>query len=243
MSAFRAWVGLLGGLAMAAGASAADEPRYQQRDVRGWTVHINEVLLETEPEKTARALVLLESQLAEVVKIIPAAPLEKLREVPLWMSPQYPNFSPRAEYHPQANWLKQQGRNLEMVRSVEFTNIQIFDDEYRRMPNFVLHELAHAYHHRVLGFEEPRIQAAYEAARDAGIYEQVERKSAQGKVSIGRHYALTNAKEYFAESTEAYFSTNDFFPYRNAELKQVDPKMHALLAELWGVKNSKDSDR
>lgn len=243
MSARLILMGTLWALVTSAGLATADEPQYEVRDVRGWTVHIHEALLKEEAEKTARALVLLEKQLAEVIDNVPPAAVQELQKVPLWMSPLYPNFSPRAEYHPQANWLKQHGRNQQMVRSIEFTNISIFDDEYRRMPNFVLHELAHAFHHRVLGFEEPRVQAAYEAARDAGIYEQVERKNARGKVSIGRHYALTNAKEYFAESTEAYFSTNDFFPYRNADLKQVDPKMHTLLAELWGVTNSKDSDR
>jgi hypothetical protein len=32
----------------------------------------------------------------------------------------------------------------------------------------VLHELAHAYHDQVLGFEEPRIRAAYERYKASG---------------------------------------------------------------------------
>ena len=48
-----------------------------------------------------------------------------------------------------------------------------------------------------------------------------------------RHYALTNHKEYFAECTEAYFGTNDFYPFVRAELKQHDPTVYALLDEIW----------
>ena len=47
---------------------------------------------------------------------------------------------------------------------------------------------------------------------------------------------MTNEKEYFAESTEAFFGTNDFYPFVRAELKEYDPDMFALLCEVWGVK-------
>ena len=39
----------------------------------------------------------------------------------------------------------------------------------------------------------------------------------------------------FAETTEAFFSRNDFFPFTRAELKQHDPEMFALLEKLWGI--------
>ncbi len=46
------------------------------------------------------------------------------------------------------------------------------------MPMFVLHELAHAYHFRVLegGFENEKIRHAWERARAAKTYERVERR-------------------------------------------------------------------
>jgi hypothetical protein len=49
-----------------------------------------------------------------------------------------------------------------------------------------------------------------------------------------RHYAMTNHKEFFAEMSEAYFGTNDFFPFVHGELKQAEPEVHALLREIWG---------
>ena len=50
-----------------------------------------------------------------------------------------------------------------------------------------------------------------------------------------RSYAMTNPMEYFAESTEAYFSRNDFFPFTRDDLEKHDPEMARLIANLWGV--------
>ena len=44
-----------------------------------------------------------------------------------------------------------------------------------------------------------------------------------------------NDQEYFAELTEAYFGTNDFYPFVRAELKQHDPKMYQVLEKVWGA--------
>jgi hypothetical protein len=45
---------------------------------------------------------------------------------------------------------------------------------------------------------------------------------------------MTNPQEYFAESTEAFFGRNDFFPFTRDELKKHDPGMFDLLGQLWG---------
>jgi hypothetical protein len=212
----------------------AGRPRYETRTVAGWTVRVRKELLEEEPDATARALELLRGQLEEVARVVPAAAVARLREVPLWMSPEYPGVTPRAEYHPGAGWLRDHGRDPAMARGVEFTNVRIFDAETRRMPNFALHELAHAYHDLVLGNGQPDIKAAYARAKDGGGYDRVERRSADGRVSKARAYALTNPQEYFAETTEAYFSRNDFYPFTRDELKSHDPAMFELLGRLWG---------
>ena len=96
----------------------------------------------------------------------------------------------------------------------------------------VLHELAHAYHHQVLSYENPEVRACYDQAVASKSYEVVLHHDGR-KV---RAYALTDDQEYFAESTEAFFSRNDFFPFTRAQLKQHDPEMEQLLARLWGVK-------
>jgi dipeptidyl-peptidase-4 len=99
------------------------------------------------------------------------------------------------------------------------------------MPVIVLHELAHAYHYQVLGFDNALIKTAFERARNSGSYEVVLRNDGNKE----KAYALTNAQEYFAESTEAYFGRNDFFPFDRAELQQHDPAMVKVLQEVWQV--------
>jgi Mlc titration factor MtfA (ptsG expression regulator) len=57
-----------------------------------------------------------------------------------------------------------------------------------------------------------------------------------------RAYAMTDPMEYFAETTEAYFTRNDFFPFTRDELRQHDPEMLALLEKLWGVASGAKSN-
>jgi hypothetical protein len=108
----------------------------------------------------------LTGQLQEIVRVVPAKALAELQKVPLWISPEYAGFQPRAEYHPDSGWLRDNQRNPAKAKAGEFTNIRIFERETKRMPNFVLHELAHAYHDRVLtkGFQNSEIKRAFEEA-------------------------------------------------------------------------------
>jgi hypothetical protein len=39
--------------------------------------------------------------------------------------------------------------------------------------------------------------------------------------------------EYFAEASEAWFGTNDFYPYVKSELEEHDPAIAALLGRVW----------
>ncbi len=214
--------------------TATGKKPYAVRDLSGWSVHVSTRLISEQPTEVEKALQMMQLQLDEIVRKVPAAAVAELRKVPLWISPEYPNTRPRAEYHPNAGWLRENGRDPQMVKGVEFTNVLIFEAECRRMPNFTLHELAHGYHDRVLGFEQAEILAAFEKARAGGRYERVQRQDSEGRRRLDRAYAMTNAKEYFAECTEAYFSRNDFYPFNREELEKHDPEMFALLGRVWG---------
>lgn len=218
--------------------AAPPAPAYERQEIEGWNIHIRRELIETESILTAHALELLRKQLEEVVRVVPAPALKELRLVPLYFSPEYPGRQPTAEYHPDVGWLKANGRDAAMAKAVEFTNVRQFEAEVDRMPNFVLHELAHAYHHRVLpgGFGHPELKAAYERAKANGKYDRVERRSGSGRrTTFERAYAMTDAMEFFAETTEAFFGRNDFHPFTRAELKAHDLEMFALLGKLWGT--------
>ena len=217
-------------------AQEAAPPR-ETRQISGWTVHVRRDLIASSPREVERAMELLKAMLDAIVLVVPKPAVVELQKVPLWFSSEYPATPPRAEYHPGADWLRNHQRDPVMVQGVEFTNTRIFEAEVRRMPNFALHELAHAFHHRVLvnGYDNADIKAAFELAKSSGKYERVERRDSEGRRRIAKAYAITNPQEYFAECTEAFFGKNDFFPFTHEELKKNDPAMCELLGRLWGA--------
>ncbi len=219
--------------AVARDQKASSGPSFAQREVSGWQVRISRKLIGQDEKAVERAAGLLKEMLDGIARAAPAPAVAELRKVPLWMSPPYDGFGQKAEYHPDAGWLREHGRDPEMAKSIEFTNIAIFEREMKRMPNFALHELAHAYHHRVLGHGHAGILAAYEKAKAAGSYNRVQRQDAEGRRRLDRAYAMTNEKEYFAECSEAFFFRNDFFPFEREELRRHDPAVFAVLEKAW----------
>lgn len=207
--------------------------KFETRRIEGWMVNIGSGFSLEEQAALKQAMTLLTAQLKTIRKLVPARPLRELQKVPIWVSPRYANVQERAEYHPGAQWLKDNGRDPIMAKAVEITNVRIFEPECRRMPLFLLHELAHAYHDRVLTNEEPRLLAAYEKARKSGTYDNALRRDANGNERRERAYAMTNVQEYFAEGTEGFFGANDFFPFNRAGLQKHDPELHTLLAQIW----------
>lgn len=224
----------ISGTGFCAEETAVASTTHQVRTIEGWSVRVNNQLLRDSNGLTEKALDLLTIQLKEIVRVVPAPALSRLREVKLWISPEYPNIAPRAEYHPSPGWLAANGRDPAMGKGIEFTNVRIFEAETIRMPYLALHELAHSFHDRVINFDQAEIKAAYERAKASKSYDAVERWHGNGRPNtIERAYAMMNAQEYFAENSEAYFGHNDFFPFTRPELQSHDPAMAELLGRLW----------
>ena len=199
---------------------------YHKQNILGWRVMVNEKLL-TETNLCSRTLKLLESQLAQVTSVIPAMPLEQLRQIPFWVERSSKQF-PCMCYHESYEWLRSHDVNPDKTGGVELSNPENFLSWTKNQPWMVLHELAHGYHKRVLGDNHAGIKRCYERAKASGKYESVLRA---GKRE--RHYALNNEKEYFAEATEAYFGRNDFQPFTRDELKEFDPEMFEMVRRVW----------
>lgn len=215
---------------------AAEKPAlptaYTQRNIEGWNVRVDDRLLKgPDAEIGTRALKLLDARLVAIVTVVPEKALAKLRAVTIELDLDYGGLSPM-QYHPDVDWLKENGYSENLVKCVHIPEAEDFLSPYdnQRMPWVVLHELAHAYHNQVIGFEEPRVRAAWEKFRASGKYESV--LMSNGKTA--KHYGLTDEKEFFAEMTEAYFGSNDFYPFVAGELKQVEPEIFALMADIWG---------
>ncbi|MBX9789585.1 MAG: hypothetical protein K2Y37_11780 [Pirellulales bacterium] len=218
----------------------ADVPGHRTLKLEGWTIHVSDELRRSAADKTDEALRLLGEQLQEVARVIPPEPLSQLRKVPIWLSPLPQGFEPKGEYHPDVGWLKEHHRDPAMAKAIQFTNIPKFAAEIKRMPMMVLHELAHAYHDRVLGFENPEIMRTYEQAVKSGKYDRVQESSSG---TVKKAYALTDHKEFFAELTEAYFGVNDFYPFNRAQLQRHDPAMYDLLGKLWQLNRQAEVPR
>ena len=213
-----------------AGASVRFDPVI--REVEGWKVHVDPVLLEgPHAVEGAEALTMLANHLQRVRILVPAGPLEKLRKVGIWLEHDHPRLN-SMQYHPSVGWLLANRHDPRLERMVHITQARdlLSRSQMLKHPAVILHELAHAYHDQVLGFENAEIEAAYGKARDSGTYERVLLYTGERV----KHYGLSNAKEYFAEGTEAYFYRNDFHPFVRAELKEHDPTLHDLLEKIWG---------
>ena len=218
----------LSSLSLQPAAPRGEEVAYQVRDVQGWSVHVDERLLGEGPHG-AEALELLEVKLFDIRRTVPPPALAKLRAVPIWLSAD-DQACECACYHPSADWLRENGHDPAKARAVEISKAELFLSWSLDQPSMVLHELAHAFHDRELGYDDARIAAALERARAAKTYEAVLRYDG----SIQRHYALENPMEFLAEMSEAWLGVNDFWPFVRAEVLSADPQTAALLREIWG---------
>jgi hypothetical protein len=232
------WLCVLGwilGVVSAGAAEAASTKRpfvsttnYATTNLVGWTVRVNRELLTTQTDLGSHSLALLAVHLRTITNVVPPKACEASQRVPIWLGVD-DGHAKCAEYHPSKAWLAENGYNPDKAKCVEAGNARRFIDWSARQPMMVLHELAHAYHDQVLGFENPRIRAAYESARKSGRYDTVPRNNGRTE----RAYALEDDREYFAELSEACFGTNDYYPFIREELKQHDPGAFNILEEVW----------
>lgn len=218
----------------AAGPVAADPAKPVSRTakaVEGWTVRVDDRLL-TGPDAEAgvRALRFLEAKLADVKVVVPADKVKRLQEVPIVLDLTHGGLGPM-QYHPSADWLTGHGYAADLAKCVHLPRAAdvATPRNVREQPWCILHELTHAYHDRVLGFDDPRVKEAFETYKKSGRGETALRHDGRRV----RHYALTDHKEFFAEMTECYFGSNDFFPFNRAELKDAEPEVYELMKQVW----------
>ena len=202
------------------------------RDMEGWTVLVDERLLQPANEQAfTRAQKFLEARLFDIKMVVAPDILPKLQKVRIVLDLAHGKLC-SMQYHPDADWLVEHGYASNLVKCVHIPQVAdlVTVRDIREQPWVILHELAHAYHDQVLGFEEPRILKAYETFK----------KSGHGNAALlydgarVRHYGLTDHKEFFAEMTESYFGMNDFFPFNHAELMTAEPEIFELLQAIWG---------
>lgn len=202
------------------------------KNIEGWTVHVDpKMLTGKNSDAGTDALKMLANHLQRIAILLPEEQLNKMRKLEIWIEHHHPTLA-AMQYHPNLGWLKSHGHDSRLAKKVHITRAKqlLSRQQMLKHPAVILHELAHAYHDQHLGFNEPKIIAAYNKAMKAGLYD----KTLLHNGKTVRHYAATDHKEYFSEGTEAYLYRNDFYPFVAAELKEHDPVLHDLLATIWG---------
>lgn len=223
------------GLISVAAAEEKSKPEFYdpvEKQIEGWTIAVDPKLLSEEHKEVGeKAFKALANHLQRVEYIVPGERLAELKKLRIWIDLEHPKLK-NMQYHPGKGWLISNGHDPRLVKHVHIPVARqlLNRHTWAKHPYVVLHELAHSYHDQVLSFDQPGIIAAFDDAKEKGIYEDVLLYTGR-KV---RHYGLSNHKEYFAESTEAYFGVNDFYPFVRAELKEHDPTMFGLLQKIWG---------
>jgi hypothetical protein len=196
--------------------------------MRGWTVRVSPTFENEDPDLLIDVLALLDDHLFRITRVIPQPALGLLQDVPIWVDVTT-SWTKCMCYHVSKGWLIPNGYNPDKEKSVEIGNARAFLSWTHQQPWMVLHELAHAYHDLHLGYDNTHVHKAWKAVVADGVYDDVLRI----RGGRGRHYALTNDQEYFAETTEAIFGTNDFYPFVKGELLEADPEGAALVEQLW----------
>ena len=202
------------------------------QNIQGWNVLVDDRLL-TSPndELGARALKMLDAKLVDITYVVPSDNLKKLQTVTIVLDLSHGPLH-NMQYHPGADWLVEHGYSAKLVKCVHIPEAKdlLTSRCINEQPWVVLHELAHAYHDQILGFEEPRILRVFENYKKSGHGDNALLYNG----SRVRHYGLTDQKEFFSEMTESYFGTDDFFPFTAAELMTTEPEIFELMKAIWG---------
>lgn len=218
-----------------ASSSGAKQVRieHEQRKIEGWTVFVDQSLLSGKHEKHgALALKILGQRLHRIVMRLPEEPRKAMQQVSIYVDRAHPLGN--AHFHPNKGWLVDHGYDPALTETVHLTsaNILVGGASQPDRGSVVLHELAHAYHFQVLGFDHPGILEAYRVFCDSEKFDSV--TYANGR--LRPHYGLMDHKEFFAEMTETFFADNNSFPFNRTELMLYHPETYQSMAEIWGVK-------
>lgn len=202
---------------------------YMVENVAGWNVHVEDTLWNNYPKWTYNTLRLFQERLSEIANTLPENAVACLRTIDIYLTDSRPGEAPARFLSTQ--W-SARGSDPAMKNSVEFNNPDLLQRYFDNQPMIMLHELAHGYEYRFLTLDETvELARLYKSVFDG----QSKYRVTVQKTGIRKHYALENMHEYFAESSEAYWGKNDYYPYDREQLKEYDPAMYEFQERVWYV--------
>ena len=169
-----------------------------------------------------QVLIRLDADLKKIHELLPPAAIKPLEGVAFWVELDNPGMT--MYYHGR----KATGINPDKRGGIEVNSMRKYMNAVTSKPFLVLHEMSHAYHDVVLGFDNGIVKWAFDLAVASHQYESVRRNG-----RMERAYALTNDREYFAEVSSSYWGRNDYYPFTRADLAKFDPAGLAMLQKVW----------
>lgn len=206
---------------------------YSIYQLSGFEVRVEKIAFDRDAALTQDAIDLLEQHLAQISNLdLNKSIIESLKSVVIFMD--WNTTQGAAVYHPSALWLIQNGHSVDKTKNVEITNIRNYITWTKlNQPFMVLHELAHAYHDRILSFDNASVLNAYNNAIANRLYLDIPYNDGFNIGTQDEAYARNNKIEYFAELTEAYFGQNDYFPFLKTELETYDSVGFKMIEQAW----------
>jgi len=222
---------------------------YERQHVEGFVFFVERGTMDC----CEQLLSVIASDMAEVVRVLPVAAVELLRQkTAVWVNNTFKyGHEERPSRgmccHWSAEWLVPNGNIAEKEGCVECYAAQDWIDWRSTQPAMLLHELCHAFHMHSPSSVDAVISEAYQRCMASGRYDRGEymcdaipATSEWCGTSGSKPYCAINKSEFFAESCEAFFSSsqfrNDFFPYVHAELKGFDPVAYNMVEKAFGVR-------
>ena len=184
-----------------------------------WTVYIECIAYDT-PGFAEELIGYTRSQMALAADLLPASSIGTLRHTPVWVDASFEDDSSMAIYIEDTQ--DPGSEDLPFLNGIRLSADAVRDELTYEIPEgFSVHELAHAWHCLAYNpcWSATRVMSAYAAAMSDDLYDSVPYLYGDEE----RAYAATDDAEYFAELSEAWFHTNDYFPFTREDVLAHDP--------------------
>lgn len=227
-------------------------PGYKKQLIHGFTLLVNDDVYKNNDDKKWRRkpLDVLELELGTIVRRLPDRAVKALQKLLVWVE-WYDESDPDigkavAKYYGASGnlraWSLSKGKHPLKANNIEIINMMSLTREHQPGVKLercvILHEMAHAVHHRDVGFNNPTVRTAYKQAMDRGLYNEA--KDVYGRTHRPP-YAATNPAEYFAELSCAYLDKLHYFPFTPDDLKKHDPAGYKVMEQIWGTRKKIDT--